>query len=67
MTCPRCGFTNLRPARDYGDGRRRYRCYQCGHEFETVEMLTEEYDRLKFRADCFRAIINGNGRKQEAA
>ena len=56
MTCPNCGFEGLRPARDWGDGRRDYTCWSCGYKFSTVEMIVEVAQRQAFQASMFRLI-----------
>ena len=38
MTCVECGYEYLRPIRTDGIIR-AYRCYSCGHEFQTIERL----------------------------
>ena len=47
MTCPNCSGAWMRPTsmtHDQHDGQpvvlREYRCYECGHRWDTVEQLS---------------------------
>jgi len=61
MTCPNCGYTDLRAVRQDGIIR-SYHCYRCGFGFETVEVVREVERRQVFQAAMFRAM---NGKAEE--
>ena len=45
MTCPRC-HADTYVCRTH-DTRRTRRCLECGHEFETVEVLASQHDHAQ--------------------
>lgn len=68
MKCPNpaCGYDALRPRRTIGD-HRLYVCWQCGREFETVELVVEQAERQAFEANLFHilrdALAGDNGQE----
>lgn len=70
MDCPNCGTPYAYIIRTHyvtSDGerlKRTRRCTQCGHEFETVELLASELRRLTFR-DTLNKVVNGKGENHD--
>ena len=84
MTCPHCGapyaiITRTHYAESDGDQLKRdRRCVECGHTFQTVEVLPDavnppeptEAEKSKQRVQMFKAVmfdlskVNGNGKEK---
>jgi transcriptional regulator NrdR family protein len=66
MTCPACHAHNTYISYTHpGDGervKRDRRCAECGHRFETVEVLASALRVLTFQASMLK-VINGNGKE----
>jgi len=63
MDCPNCGCSGLRP-KGYNGQVRHYRCWKCGFEFETVELIREVAQRQTFQATLWK-LAGGNGTRGE--
>lgn len=63
MNCPNCGYSGLRPMKQ-NDSVRRYHCWQCAYEFETVELIREVAQRQAFQATLWK-LAGGNGTCRE--
>ena len=69
MTCPRCGAPYAYTTRTHyaeSDGeklKRTRRCAECGHTFETVEVLASALRVQAFKA-AMHDVVNGNGREE---
>ena len=59
MNCPKCKScqrmtTDSRPNEYHTIRQRRYKCLDCGYRWSTVEILRDDFNKLKTLSDRFK-------------